>query len=69
VLSRWSEEQQDKVNSKLDNINNFIDGFVAVKFHNLKFALKTFVTKTEQKFTPIIDSVNRVEKIVKLNQL
>jgi hypothetical protein len=47
----------------------FMDGFVAVKFHNLKFALKTFVTKTEQKFTPIIDSVNRVEKIVKLNEL
>lgn len=46
MISKWSENQQQIINTKVDKMNNFIEGFVSVKFHNLKFTLKTFVTKT-----------------------
>ena len=41
-------------------MNKFMENFVAVKFHNLKFTLKTFITKTEQKFNKVFDSMSRV---------
>lgn len=50
-------------------MNNFMESFVSVKFHNLKFTLKTFVAKTEQKVNKIIDSILRVEKIIKLEHV
>lgn len=46
-----------------------MDSFVAVKFHNLKFTLKAFVTKSEQKISSIIDTVNRVDSIIHQNHL
>ena len=46
VISRWSEESQRVVNEKIDKMNKFMENFIAAKFHNLKFTLKTFVTKT-----------------------
>ena len=46
-----------------------MESFVSVKFHNLKFTLKTFVTKTEQKVNKIMDSILRVENIVKLEHV
>ena len=50
-------------------MNNFMESFVSVKFHNLKFTLKTFVTKTEQNVNKIMDSILRVENIVKLEHV
>lgn len=46
-----------------------MERFVAVKFHNMKVTLRTFVTKNEQKVNSIIDAIKRVEDIVKLNQI
>lgn len=46
-----------------------MESFVSVKFHNLKFTIKTFVTKIEQKVNKIMDSILRVENIVKLEHV
>jgi len=37
-----------------------MESFIGVKFHNLKFILKTFVTKTEQKVESVVDKISRV---------
>lgn len=46
-----------------------MDAFVVVKFHNLKFTLKAFTNKTEQRLNSIIDTVSKLDSIAHLNHV
>lgn len=59
-MSNWSDESQHQLNHKINQMNNFIENFIAVKFHNLKFTLKTFINKTEQKVNSQTDKISKL---------
>lgn len=60
VLSNYFDTSYQKVDSKIEQMNKFMQSFVAAKIHNLKFTLKAFVSKTEQKVKTIIENMSKV---------